>query len=82
MLLFKTKSGKELQEIAEEVSGEIDERTFSQVYGQAMQEPHDFLMIDLHKKENHPSMFRRNFDEFIIPPQKNFSKTVKGKANG
>ena len=82
MLLFKTKSGKELQEIAEEVSGEIDEGTFSHVYGQAMQEPHDFLMIDLHKKANHPSMFRRNFDEFIIPPQKNFSQTVKGKANG
>jgi len=67
MLLFKTKSGKELLEIAEEVSGEVSEQTFIEVYKQAMHDPHDFLMIDLHPKPNHPSMFRKNFDEFIIP---------------
>lgn len=71
MILFKTKSGKELQEIAEEVSGEVSEETFFEVYRQAIQEPHDMLMIDLHPKASHPSMFRRNFDEFIIPPTKN-----------
>lgn len=67
MLLFKTKSERELAEIAEEVSGEVSEKTFYQVYNQAMQQPFDFLMIDLHKKDNHPSGFRRNFNEFIIP---------------
>ncbi len=77
MILFKTKSIKELQEISEEVSGEIDEQTFYQVYEQAMQQQHDFLMIDLHPKPNHPSMFRRNFDEFIIPPKKNVPLTIK-----
>lgn len=67
MILFKTKSEKELQEIAEEVSGEVSEQVFYSVYEQAMQEPHDFLLIDLHKKPNHPSGFRRNFNEFIVP---------------
>ena len=66
MILFKTKSEKELQEIAEEVSGEVSERVFYSVYDQAMQEPHDFLLIDLHKKPNHPSSFRRNLNEFIV----------------
>lgn len=66
MLLFKTKNEKELEEIGEEVSGEIDKKTFYKVYNEAIREPFDFLLIDLHKKENHPSMFRRNFNEFII----------------
>ena len=69
MMLFKTKSAKELQEIAEEVSGEVSEETFYDVYRQAVREPHDFLLIDLHKKSNHPSAFRRNFNEFIVPSQ-------------
>ena len=67
MLLFKTKSEKELEEIAEEVSGEVNEKTFYEVYNRAMQQPFDFLLIDLHKKNNHPSSFRRNLNEFIIP---------------
>ena len=67
MMLFKTKSSRELQEIAEEVSGEVDEQTFYDVYRQAIQQPHDFLFIDLHRKPSHPSMFRRNFNEFILP---------------
>ena len=67
MILFKTKSEKELQEIAEEVSGEVSEKTFYDVYNQAIQESHDFLMVDLHKKSSHPSMFRRNLNEFIVP---------------
>ena len=57
---------KELEEISEEVSGEIDRKTFYKVYNEAIREPFDFLLIDLHKKENHPSMFRRNFNEYII----------------
>ena len=66
ILLFKTKSGKELAELAQEVSGEISEKIFYDVVLQAHQEPHDFLMIDLHKKPNHPSMFRKNYTEFVI----------------
>ena len=67
LLLFSTKSSKELAEVAEEASGEIDEETFYRVYDAAIQQPHDFLMIDLHPKSNHPSGFRRNFAEFLVP---------------
>jgi len=67
LLVFKNKNIKELEKIAEECSGEINQDTFFQVYDKAIQSPHDFLFIDLHKKPTHPSGFRRNFNEFIIP---------------
>lgn len=67
LLVFKNKNIKELEKIAEECSGEINTETFFKVYNEAIKEPHDFLFIDLHKKATHPSGFRRNFNEFIIP---------------
>jgi len=69
MMLFKTKNMNELIEIADEVSGEIDKDTFMKVYDNAIPENgnFNFLLIDLHKKENHPSGFRQNLDRFIIP---------------
>lgn len=66
LVLFATKSGKELEEVAEEASGEIAPELFYSVYDHAIQKQHDFLMIDLHKKPSHPSGFRRNFSEFIV----------------
>ena len=69
MCLFKTKDKQEMKDVAESVSGEIDEELFNKVYDTAIREPYDFLYIDLHKKKEHPSMFRRRFDEFIIPAQ-------------
>lgn len=71
MCLFKTKDKQELKDIAESVSGEISEETFYKVYDTAIREPYDFLFIDLHKKKEHPSGFRRRFDEFIIPEEIN-----------
>ena len=69
MCLFKTKDKQEMKDVAESVSGEIDEDTFTKVYDKAIREPYDFLFIDLHKKKEHPAMFRRRFDEFIIPEE-------------
>ncbi len=69
MCLFKTKDKQEMKDVAESVSGEIDEELFNKVYDTAIKEPYDFLFIDLHKKKEHPSMFRRNFNEFIIPSE-------------
>ena len=69
MCLFKTKDRQEMKDVAESVSGEIDEELFNKVYDTAIREPYDFLFIDLHKKKEHPSMFRRRFDEFIIPTE-------------
>ena len=67
MVLFKTKDKKTLKEIAEEVAGEVDEETFLNVYQRATDEPHSFLFIDLNKKKEHLSMFRKNFNEYIQP---------------
>lgn len=67
MCLFKTKDRQEMKDVAESVSGEISEELFNKVYDTAIREPYDFLLIDLHKKKEHPSMFRRRLDEFIIP---------------
>ncbi len=69
MMLMKTKNEKELDEIAEEVAGEVSKETFMKVYNEAIKEKFDFLFIDLHKKDHHPSMFRRNFNEFLIIPE-------------
>jgi len=69
MIVFKTKDKKELQDIAESCSGEISEEVFYNVYDRAIGDGnnHEFLFIDLHKKDHHESMFRQRFDTFIIP---------------
>ena len=68
LIVFKTKDNKELDDIADSCGGEISKDKFIQVYDYAIETggAHPFLFIDLHKKENHPSMFRVNFDKFII----------------
>ena len=70
IVLFKTKNDKELQEVQEECSGEIDKETFYQMYEQATEGDHNALVIDLHyKKDIHPSGFRKNLDTFLLPEQ-------------
>jgi len=68
MLLFKTKDITELNDVAESVAGEIDRETFFKVYDKAIGDgkSHEFLFIDLHRKQDHPSMFRKYFNEFIL----------------
>jgi hypothetical protein len=68
LIIFKTKDNKELDDIADSCGGEISKEQFIQVYDYAIETggDHPFLFIDLHKKPNHPSMFRVNFDKFII----------------
>jgi len=69
--LFRSKNEKELKLIAEEFSGEVSPDTFMKIYDYVMQDvnPHSMLFIDLHKKKEHPSMFRKNYNEFIILDQ-------------
>jgi hypothetical protein len=70
LVLFRTKNEKELQEVQEECSGEIDKEQFYQIYEQATEGEHNALVIDLHyKKDIHPSGFRKNLDTFLIPEQ-------------
>ena len=66
LCLFRTKNKNELHEVMEEAAGEVAPETFLRVYDQAVQDKHDFLMVDFHPRD--PSMqFRRGYNEIIIP---------------
>jgi hypothetical protein len=67
MILFANKNQKMLDEVAEELAGEVAPEVFFKVFKQAIHDKHDFLFVDLHRKPNHPSAFRRNLDTFLIP---------------
>jgi len=79
MIIFRTKDNQELDDIADSCGGEISKDKFIQVYDYAIETggSHPFLFIDLHKKDNHPSMFRVNFDKFIIVDELNKKEQKK-----
>ena len=79
LIVFKTKDNKELDDIADSCGGEISKDKFIQVYDYAIETggDHPFLFIDLHKKPNHPSMFRVNFSDFIIVDDLNKKEEIK-----
>lgn len=68
LIVFRTKDLAELSDIADSCGGEISKETFIKVYDYAIETggDHPFLFIDLHKKTEHPSMFRIKFDKFIL----------------
>jgi len=68
MALFRTKNEKELKLVSEEMAGEVSPSKFMEIYDYVMDNdnPHSMLFIDLHKKKEHPSMFRMNYDQFIL----------------
>lgn len=67
MCIFSIKDKKQLQQIAQECAGEIEEDEFYKLYEEAMGDgtPYPFLFVDFNKKKEHPSMFRRRFDEYL-----------------
>ena len=69
MIIFKTKDESEKEDIADSCAGEISKDQFLRVYDEAIGDgsDHPFLFVDLHRKPTHPSMFRRRFNEFLIP---------------
>ena len=68
LAIGRTKSDKELEDIAEECGGEVSRETFLKVHNQATRDSKfDFLFVDFHVKSEHPSLFRKNLDTFIIP---------------
>jgi hypothetical protein len=83
LIVFKTKDNKELDDIADSCGGEISKEKFIEVYDYAIETggSHAFLFIDLHKKENHPSMFRVNFDKFILVDELNKKEMNKKEMN-
>ena len=66
LAVFKIQDMKELGEIYEGIQGEIKQDEFYKAYEYATNEPYGFLLIDLHKKKEQPSMFRKRFDEYIV----------------
>lgn len=68
LAIWKTGNRKELELLAREQSGEVDEDTFFKVYNYVFDNPtasrHDFMFVDLAPKEGH-TQFRRNYMEFI-----------------
>ncbi len=63
---FRCKDEKELKQVFDSVAGEIEYDKFIQAYEYAVKENHCALLIDLHPKKEHLSMFRRNLNEFIL----------------
>tara|TARA_B110000503_G_scaffold82641_1_gene126064 strand:+ start:58 stop:378 length:321 start_codon:yes stop_codon:yes gene_type:complete len=69
MALWRTKNKDELNLIAKEFSGEVDVEKFMEVYEYIMSDEEDrhvMMFVDLHKKDNHPSMFRRSYLDFVV----------------
>ena len=68
LALWRTKNIKELKLISEEMAGSVSPEKFMQVYNFIMEDenPHTMMFVDLHKKPNHPSMFRKNYTEFVV----------------
>jgi hypothetical protein len=69
MALWRTKNKDELNLIAKEFSGEVDVEKFMEVYEYIMSDEEDrhvMMFVDLHKKDTHPSMFRRSYLDFVV----------------
>jgi hypothetical protein len=69
MALWRTKNTDELNLIAKEMAGEVSPEKFMEVYEYIMsdeEDKHVMMFIDLHKKDSHPSMFRRSYLDFVV----------------
>lgn len=67
LAVWRTGNKKELELLAREQSGEVDEETFYKVYNFVFDEnakKHDFMFIDLAPKDGH-TQFRKNYNELI-----------------
>ena len=84
LCLFKTKDESELKQIAESFSGEIPTEKFIKLYENATEEDYSFLFVDLHKKKNQPSMFRKRFDTYLLVDEDSDDETldeIKSRQN-
>ena len=60
-LLMKIQSKKELENIAEDNSGDIDFKDFLKIYKYCTNEPYSFMIIDTTLPSSDPMRFRKNF---------------------
>lgn len=68
---------KELDIIAEECSGEVDVDTFMAVHEAATEGDYTFLTVDLNRKDTHPSMFRKCWNQWITTSIRDSSKDTE-----
>ena len=76
LVLFKSKNETELKDVQQECSGEISEELFYKMYDYATLEPHSFLFIDYHPKEER-YRFRKHWDELLFPDEIKLSGSGK-----
>ena len=70
-LLMKLQSKKELQNITQENSGDIDFKDFLKIYKYCTSEPYSFMLIDTTLPSSDPIIFRKNFSEYPYKNDKN-----------
>jgi len=61
MALWRTKNTDELNLIAKEMAGEVYNYIMSDE-----DDKHVCMFIDLHRKPEHPSIFRRSYLDFVV----------------
>jgi hypothetical protein len=66
-LIFKTNDSGTILDIFEELGAFVTKESFVQLYKKAMQQDHDFLLIDTNAKSPE-RVFRRNWDTFLVLP--------------
>lgn len=67
MILFRSKDKTQTIEMSKELAGEVEPEEFLRMYEFATAKPHSALFVDLFRKKEHPSAFRVNLDEYILP---------------
>tara|TARA_R110000851_G_scaffold251429_1_gene403910 strand:- start:780 stop:1001 length:222 start_codon:yes stop_codon:yes gene_type:complete len=67
--LWRLRNQDTLDLISKELSGEVSPEKFLEVYQYIMadeEDKHVMMFVDLFRKPEHPSMFRRNYTEFVV----------------
>jgi hypothetical protein len=72
-LIFKTNDLSTILDIYQEVGAYCTKNDFISLYFQAIQDPHDFLLIDTNPRDE-MRVFRRGFDTFLIMPESKSNK--------
>ena len=66
LMVFKQKDKKSLEKIQKEMGAILEEDDFYKLYKEATREKYGFLFVDFFPKDNHPSPYRKNFNEYLM----------------
>ena len=70
-VLMKIQSKRELQNIAQDNSDDIDFKDILKIYKECTNEPYSFMTIDTTLSSSDPMRFRKNFSEYSCKNDKN-----------